>query len=485
MLEKLDLTKKISKTEYKERMLELMPKMGRLQRECRELEIPVMIAFEGYGASGKGVQIGELIRSLDPRGFTVYAVKNETEDEKMHPFLWRFWTKMPEKGRIAIYDSTWYRKVLVDRFEKRTKRKELPAAYESIRSFERQITDDGMVLVKIFLVIDKKEQKKRFRKLLASEESAWRVKEEELRRNKEFERFEKMNEEMLEETDTAYAPWNLIEAVDRRYAAVKVYETVVRMVEEAVLRKKEGRENGQRSAEDTAVNEDVLSGVDLTLSYTKDEYKVRLERLQNRMEKLHGELYRRRIPVVLGFEGWDAGGKGGAIKRLTEKMDPRGYVVHPTASPDATERKYHYLWRFWKNMPKAGHVAIFDRTWYGRVMVERLEGFCSENDWMRAYNEINEFEKELHDWGAVIIKFWVQIDKDTQLARFTDRQNTPEKQWKITDEDWRNREKWDEYETAVNEMIAKTSTTYAPWHILESVDKKYARIKALKIVIHE
>ena len=134
---------------------------------------------------------------------------------------------------------------------------------------------------------------------------------------------------------------------------------------------------------------------------------------------------------------------------------------------------------------KTGHIAIFDRTWYGRVMVERLEGFCSENDWMRAYNEINEFEKELHDWGAVIIKFWVQIDKDTQLARFTDRQNTPEKQWKITDEDWRNREKWDEYETAVNEMIAKTSTTYAPWHILESVDKKYARIKALKIVIHE
>ena len=484
MLEKLDLTKTLSKTEYKERMLELMPKMGRLQRECRELEIPVMIAFEGYGASGKGVQIGELIRSLDPRGFAVYAVKNETVDERMHPFLWRFWTKMPEKGRIAIYDSTWYRKVLVDRFEKRTKKKELPAAYESIRSFERQITDDGMVLVKIFLAIDKKEQKKRFRKLLASEESAWRVREEELKQNQEFERFEKMNEEMMEETDTAYAPWNLIEAVDRRYAAVKVYETVERMVEEAILRKKTGEEKGQCSVEEVEVNEDVLSGADLTLSYTKDEYKARLERLQNRMEKLHGELYRRRIPVVLGFEGWDAGGKGGAIKRLTEKMDPRGYIVHPTSSPDETERKHHYLWRFWKNMPKAGHVAIFDRTWYGRVMVERIEGFCTETEWKRAYEEINSMERDLTDAGAIVLKFWMQIDKDEQAKRFRARQENPEKQWKITDEDWRNREKWDQYETAVNEMLVRTSTVNAPWIVVEGNSKYYARIKVLESVVN-
>ena len=178
-------------------------------------------------------------------------------------------------------------------------------------------------------------------------------------------------------------------------------------------------------------------------------------------------------------------GKGGNIKRIAGALDPRGYEVHPIASPEPHEKARHYLWRFWTRLPKTGHIAIFDRTWYGRVMVERLEGFCSENDWMRAYNEINEFEKELHDWGAVIIKFWVQIDKDTQLERFNERQNTPEKQWKITDEDWRNRDKWDAYETAVNEMIQKTSTSYAPWHILESVDKKYARIKALKIVVED
>lgn len=207
------------------------------------------------------------------------------------------------------------------------------------------------------------------------------------------------------------------------------------------------------------------------------------QNLQSKLSELHNRLYRRKIPVVIAYEGWDAAGKGGNIKRITGALDPRGFEVHPIASPLPNEKARHYLWRFWNRLPKTGHIAIFDRTWYGRVMVERLEGFCSENEWQRAYNEINEFEKELSDWGAVIIKFWVQIDKDTQLARFEERQNTPEKQWKITDEDWRNREKWDLYETAVNEMLKKTNTTYAPWHVLESNDKKYARIKALKIVI--
>ena len=229
----------------------------------------------------------------------------------------------------------------------------------------------------------------------------------------------------------------------------------------------------------------LLCDIPLDKCMEEDVYKKELKQLQQRLGELHNRLYRKKVPVIIAYEGWDAAGKGGNIKRITGALDPRGYEVHPIASPEPHEKARHYLWRFWTRLPRTGHIAIFDRTWYGRVMVERLEGFCSENDWMRAYNEINEFEKELHDWGAVIIKFWVQIDKDTQLARFTDRQNTPEKQWKITEEDWRNRDKWDAYEGAVNEMIQKTSTTYAPWHILESVDKKYARIKALRIVIAE
>lgn len=490
MLEKLDLTKSLGKTEYKEKMAELEPRLGKLQRECRELGIPVMIAFEGYGASGKGVQISELIRALDPRGFEVYAVKNETEEEKMHPFMWRFWTKMPPKGRIAIYDSSWYRKVLIDRFDKKTKKSELADAYSSICSFEEQLTSDGMVIIKIFLAIDKKEQKKRFDKLLGSDETAWRVSEGDLKRNKSFDKYQKVNEEMLTRTDTEYAPWNIVEAVDRRFATAKIYAIVVQTLAEKVeeVKKRKKKEETKGKEDKTKVwtgveRESILGKADLSLTYSKEEYKKRLEKLQKKMEKLHGELYRRRIPVVLGFEGWDAGGKGGAIKRLTEKMDPRGYVVHPTASPNDIEKAHHYLWRFWTDMPKAGHVTIFDRTWYGRVMVERIEGFCSKQEWQRAYKEINSMEKDLTDAGAIVLKFWMQIDKEEQERRFRARQENPEKQWKITDEDWRNREKWDQYEDAVNEMLIRTSTPNAPWIVVEGNCKYYARIKVLESVV--
>ena len=494
MLEKIDLTKSLSKTEYKEKMLEYESKLGKLQRECKELGIPVMIAFEGYGASGKGVQIAQLIQALDPRGFEVYAVKNETEEERMHPFLWRFWTKMPAKGRIAIYDSSWYRKVLVDRFDKKMKKEEIEDAYHSICSFEEQLTADGMVIIKIFLAIGKKEQKKRFDKLLSSEETSWRVSKGDLKRNKEFEKYQKMNEEMLMRTDTEYAPWHIVEATDRKFATAKIYAIVIQTLEERIKEqkvKKETEERGQKeefrvneSEKDKKLKESILAKADLSLSYTKEEYKKRLEKLQKKIEKLHSELYRRRIPVVLAFEGWDAGGKGGAIKRLTEKMDPRGYVVHPTASPNDIEKAHHYLWRFWTDMPKAGHITIFDRTWYGRVMVERIEGFCTKQEWQRAYKEINDMELDLTNSGAIVLKFWMQIDKDEQERRFKARQANPEKQWKITDEDWRNREKWSQYEEAVNEMLIRTSTPNAPWIVVEGNCKYYARIKVLETVVN-
>ncbi len=490
MLEKLDLTKKMDKAEYKKKMEKLEPKLGKLQRECREQKIPVMIAFEGYGASGKGVQIGELIKALDPRGFEVYAVKNETEEEKMYPFMWRFWTKLPANGRIAIYDSSWYRRVLADRFDKKVRKGELGDTYRSICSFEEQLTSSGMVMIKIFLAIDKKEQKKRFDKLLASEETAWRVSRDDLKRHKNFEKYEKLHEEMLTRTDTDYAPWNIVEAVDRRFATAKVFAIVVRILEEKLKeakRQKKAAKEAKKQPDfclpNERLKESILGKTDLGLSYTKEEYKKKLGRLQKKMEKLHGELYRRRIPVVLGFEGWDAGGKGGAIKRLTERMDPRGYVVHPTASPNDIERAHHYLWRFWTDMPKAGHVTIFDRTWYGRVMVERIEGFCTKQEWQRAYKEMNDMEKDLTDSGAVVLKFWMQIDKDEQARRFKARQENPEKQWKITDEDWRNREKWDQYEEAVDEMLIRTSTPNAPWIVVEGNDKYYARIKVLETVV--
>lgn len=488
MLEKIDLTKKMDKKEYKENMDVLSVKLGMLQRECKNLGIPVIVVFEGFGAAGKGTLISQLIRPLDPRGFQVHAINGESEEERMHPFLWRYWTKTPEKGRIAIFDRSWYRRVLIDRFDGKTDKAQLANAYEEINAFEENLVTGGNVVIKLFLDITKKEQKKRFDGLLENKETAWRVSKGDLKRNKHFEEYKVMIEEMLQKTDTDYAPWTIIEAMDREYAAVKVLQTVANALEDGIQQAKEEKEKKQEKKETNkeerkVYKSSILSNVDLSLSYTKEEYKEKLHKLQERMKVLHSELYRKRIPVVLGFEGWDAGGKGGAIKRLTECMDPRGYEVHPTSAPNDIEKAHHYLWRFWQGMPKDGHVAIFDRTWYGRVMVERIEGFCSREDWKRAYKEINGMEAHLANSGAIVLKFWMQIDKDEQERRFKERMETPEKQWKITDEDWRNREKWEQYEEAVDEMIIRTSTTYAPWIIVEGNCKYYARVKVLETVV--
>ena len=486
MLEKIDLSKKVDKKTYRRVMDEAEEKLGLLQRECKDAGIPVILVFEGMGAAGKGVQINRLIQALDPRGFDVYACDRPTEDEQMRPFLWRYWTKTPAKGRIAVFDRSWYRSVQVDRFDGLTREDRLGDAYQDILSFEKQLCDDGTVIMKFFLYIDKDEQKRRFKKLEGSKETSWRVTDEDWNRNKYFGRYLKMNEEMLEKTDTDYAPWVIIEAVDKDYAALKIASTVMDRLEyelEHSRPEEEKTAQGQEAKIRERFKNGVLSGIDLSKSLTEEEYKTRLKKLQKRLAELHSELYRLRIPVVIGFEGWDAGGKGGAIKRLTSNLDPRGYRVNPTAAPNDIEKVHHYLWRFWNNVPKAGHIAVFDRTWYGRVMVERIEGFCSEAEWRRAYQEINEMESHMANAGAVVLKFWLHIDKDEQERRFRERQANPAKQWKITDEDWRNREKWDQYEEAVNEMLIRTSTTYAPWIVVEGNDKRYARVKVLQTVV--
>lgn len=497
MLEKIDLSRKAEKEVYRQAKETYGPRLGLAQRRLKEAGIPVLILFDGMDAAGKGTQINRLIQFLDPRGFDVYASSRVTEDEAMRPFLWRFWTLTPENGRIAVFDRSWYRKVREDRFEGRTAKKELAEAFRDICSFEKQLTDSKAVIIKLFLYISREEQKKRFKKLEESGETAWRVTKEDWKRNEDYDRYLKINEEMLERTDTEYAPWTIIEATDKSYGAMKILKTVTETLEDALKKraeeerlkeeKKKAAETflkaGENPAENNRYQNGVLSGIDLSKTMTREAYKKEIDRLQKKLELLHSELYRLRIPVVLGFEGWDAGGKGGAIRRLTSHLDPRGYQVCPTAAPNDIEKKHHYLWRFWNHMPKAGHIAIFDRTWYGRVMVERIEGFCREEEWRRAYQEINEMESHLVNAGAVVLKFWLQIDKDEQKRRFEERMRIPEKQWKITDEDWRNREKWDQYELAVNEMLVRTSTTYAPWIVVEGNCKYYARVKVLRTVV--
>ena len=319
--------------------------------------------------------------------------------------------------------------------------------------------------------------------LLSDENTAWRVTQEDVWQNRHYDLYKDVFDRYLCDTNQPAAPWYLIDAGNRKWAELQLIERLIQGIDTALMNHALAVPILQNVFPLNPISK--LSEVVLDKEMDEESYRMELKKCQTRLGELQNILYRKKTPLIIAYEGWDAAGKGGNIKRIAGALDPRGYEVQPIASPEPHEKARHYLWRFWNRLPKSGHTAIFDRTWYGRVMVERLEGFCSENDWQRAYNEINEFERELSDWGAIIVKFWVQIDKETQLARFTERQNNPKKQWKITDEDWRNREKWDLYEVAIDEMLQKTNTVFAPWYILESNDKKYARIQALKILIAE
>lgn len=467
--------------ELDERLHAARSKLSVLQMQIKEHGLPVLVLFEGWGTAGKGSVLGKVIKNIDPRFFKVATMDEPTEEEGRKPFLYRYFVKIPAKGKFEFLDSGWMDEVVKDVLHDNIGEKEYKKKIESVKRFERQLTDNGYLVMKFFFQISRKEQKKRIEILKENKDTRWRVSGDEDWQNKHYDKCMHVFDRYLNDTNSPADPWYIVDAKNRKWAELQVLETLVSGIETALKNSNLAVPLLQNVFPLEKIPK--LSEISLDKELSEEEYKKELKNLQSKLSELHNKLYRRKIPVVIAYEGWDAAGKGGNIKRITGALDPRGFEVHPIASPLPNEKARHYLWRFWNRLPKTGHIAIFDRTWYGRVMVERLEGFCSENEWQRAYNEINEFEKELSDWGAVIIKFWVQIDKDTQLARFEERQNTPEKQWKITDEDWRNREKWDLYETAVNEMLKKTNTTYAPWHVLESNDKKYARIKALKIVI--
>ena len=488
MLEKINLDKSMTKQEYKEFIDGITPRLALLQRQCKEERIPIMVIFEGWSASGKGTLINKLILPLDPRGFKVLAISEETEADSFYPYLRKYWIETPAKGRIHIFDQSYYRGVTAKAINGTISQEELCNDYDDITEFERQLVDAGTVVIKFFLHISKKEQKKRFQRLEEKKATAWRVKKRDWKYNDQYDEIVPFFDEMIAQTDTDYAPWTIVEATDRRYATAKMLNTIVMRLQEQVEEVREKKRHKPVSEahigkESSRFMPGILNNVDLTKDYTKKEYQEKIKELQRKLAILHSELLRRRIPVILAFEGWDAAGKGGAIKRLTQPLDPRGYEVIPISAPNDEERSHHYLWRFYKAIPKAGHIAIFDRTWYGRVLVERVEGFCEKQEYKRAYNEINRMEELLTKEGCVLLKFWLHIDKEEQEKRFVARQEDPDKQWKITDEDWRNRSKWDQYEKAVDEMILRTSTGNAPWIIVEANSKYYARIKVLESVV--
>ncbi len=468
------------KKEAAAQLKELKTALAALQQPLRDAKLPVLVLVEGWAAAGKGSLIGEMIREIDPRFYNVVSPAIIPEGEMRYPFLYPYASAIPENGKIVFMDSGWMEATVRKFLHRDITPGEYKRRIRSINEFERQLRDGGYLVLKVFLHISKGEQFDRLSDLKGHADTEWRATDEDLWQHREYKRFVDAYEDFMEKTREA-CPWYVVNAQNRKIAARDTMKLLTDMITQGLAR---GRYIGEPFEESFPLVEmPKLKDVDLSPVIEDEKYDSKLKKLQARLSELHNILYRRKIPVILCYEGWDAAGKGGNIRRVAAPLDPRGFDVRPIASPEPHELNRQYLWRFWTRLPRSGHICIFDRTWYGRVMVERLEGFCTEKDWQRAYNEINEFERQLTDWGAVVLKFWIHIDQETQLARFTDRQNTPEKQWKITEEDWRNREKWDQYEVAVDEMLRKTSTENAPWFIIESNDKKYARIRTLQIIV--
>ncbi len=534
MLKDLDLDKTLSKEDYKARYEELSIRLGELQRKARELGIPVLIAFEGWEAAGKGTQINKLLLSLDPRGYNVHVGEAVDEDERLRPYWWRFWIRTPAKGRFSIFDRSWCMHAIDCLYAKKPDRNAFDRACREINAFERQLADDGTLILKFFLHIGRKEQKKRFEALEENASTAWKVAKSDWAQNRRYDEWRDAVQEVLERTDAEVARWHLVESEDRRFATIKIGTLLAEalavaigqaeagLAEKAASAAGTGKASGTGKSASTGkaasvgkaakaekivvptrkttgstgspatpvettqqtvqMSSSILGAVDLSVSLDAD-YEIELDKWQARIRDMEYAMYKARVPLMVLYEGWDAAGKGGNIRRLTAQMDPRGYDVIPVSAPNDIEKAHHYLWRFWNSIPKAGHIAIFDRTWYGRVLVERVEGFCSEAEWKRAYREINEMEEQLTESGVGLVKFWLHIDPEEQLRRFEERQEVSWKTWKITDEDWRNREKWDRYREAVDEMLFRTGTSHAPWTVVEANDKHHARVKALRTVV--
>jgi len=472
---------KVSKEACREAVPGLRNELVAAQQTLRTAKKSVLILFAGVDGAGKHEMVNTLNAWMDPRGLVTRAYVDPNLLEKERPPLWRYWRDLPGNGQIGLFLSAWYSQPLLHRVRRQLTAEQFHGQLEEIGRLERTLQDNGVILIKIWMHLDKKAQRKRLEALAADPATEWQVKPGAWENWGLYDRFIEASEQIVRHSEASGSPWLLVDGKHKRTRTLQAARTILARITEIP------NEDGGAKAV-TAWNRTMksrrgsLAGMDLTRNLSRDEYKKRLKKMQRRLYQLQHRAEVAGLSTVLVFEGQDAAGKGGAIRRLVQGLDAREYQVIPIAAPTDEELAHHYLWRFWRHLPRAGRFTIFDRSWYGRVLVERVEGFAKPAEWQRAYREINEFESQLISQGAVLLKFWIQIDKDEQLRRFEERQNTPYKAWKITDEDWRNREKWDAYKDAVDDMVALTNAPKAPWILVEGNDKGFARLKVLQKV---
>jgi len=484
MFESAELGHEIDKDRYDKEEPELRAALLKAQYELVKTDkFPVVIILGGVDGAGKGDTLNLLNAWMDPRHMSTNALRPVGDDLVGRPPMWRFWHALPANGRVAVFVGSWYSRPLIDRVYGEIKTAKLDQHIDEILRLEQMLADEGTLLLKFWLHLSKKAQKKRFKELEEHSSTSWRVNATDWKHLEMYDKFQSTAEHILRATSTAEAPWLVVEGGDERYRNL----TIGRAILDSIRRRLDepAKPRGVRAAARLTPIDDVsvLDRLDLSQTIDKEVYKDELAELQGRLNRLSRHKRFDKLSVVCAFEGSDAAGKGGAIRRVTQALDARKYDVIPIAAPTDEEKARPYLWRFWRNLPERGRMTIYDRSWYERVLVERVEGYCSESDWMRAYGEINDFEAQLVKNKIVVVKYWLQISKDEQLARFKAREATPFKNHKITQEDWRNREKWDDYRTAVNDMVERTSTNEAPWTVIAANDKYLARLSVLRTLV--
>ncbi len=480
MFQSSEIGHRITKTRYREVVPALRAALLEAQaRLLEEKSTPVLILISGEDGAGKRETIHVLYEWMDPRFLSTLAFEDPTDEERERPPMWRYWRALPPKGRIGIFAGSWYSEPIRMRIKRKLSQKDLDAQAEQINRFEAMLVNEGALVLKFWIHLSKDAQRQRLEDLQNNPQTAWRVTRWNWKRLKTYDKLQEVAGHLLRLTDTAWAPWVVVEGTDEKYRSVRIGQ----VIQAALAARTPPALAGAPVAPFLRVVTDgrsVLSELRLDLHLSDKAYKLALAELQGRLSVLARDARFKRRSLMLAFEGADAAGKGGAIRRISAALDARQFQIIPVAAPTEEEAAQPHLWRFWRKLPRQGHIAIFDRTWYGRVLVERVEGFCSEQDWQRAYGEINDFEHALVEYGVIVLKFWLQISREEQLKRFKEREQTVFKRFKITQEDWRNREKWDAYQQAIGDMVERTSTGEVPWTLVEANNKNYARIKILR-----